>query len=109
MYSFIKDIVFMEQLATFGFTETYLLTLVKDNLYCNGTKTSGIYQYFRLGIPLSGKVYKPTNNPNNKISLDVSNTYVINWMDIDSLPGFKYYFLKLNNQNMIAYEDIEKN
>lgn len=43
MYSFIKDIVFMEQLATFGFTETYLLTLVKDNLYCNGTKTSRIY------------------------------------------------------------------
>lgn len=33
MYSFIKDIVFMEQLKKYGFTETYTLTLVDDPLF----------------------------------------------------------------------------
>ena len=33
MYSFIKDIVFMEQLKKYGFTETYTLTFVDDSLF----------------------------------------------------------------------------
>lgn len=33
MYSFIKDIVFMEQLKKYGFTETYTLILVDDPLF----------------------------------------------------------------------------
>lgn len=34
MYSFVKDIIFMEQLKNNGFDATYCLTMVKDKNWC---------------------------------------------------------------------------
>ena len=49
MYSFIKDILFMEQLKDDGFDATYSLTVVNDKNFYSGKKTDGIYRYFRDG------------------------------------------------------------
>lgn len=77
MYSFIKDIVFMEQLKMAGFNSTYCLTMVKDKNFYIGKKIDGIYSYFRGNGVLCGTVKKPTGNTYESITL--SNPYRIIW------------------------------
>ncbi len=55
MYSFVKDIVFMENLKSAGFTNKYVLTIVDDDKFYKGNKKTGIYQYFRDKKPVEGK------------------------------------------------------
>lgn len=47
MYSFVKDIRFMEELKQKGFDNTYCLTFVDDKNFYSGKKTDGIYSFFR--------------------------------------------------------------
>ena len=58
MYSFIKDIVFMEQLKKYGFTETYTLTLVDDPLfYESGRKKVEFINILEVKLfPSKGKI-----------------------------------------------------
>ena len=93
MYSFIKDIVFMEQLKKYGFTETYTLTLVDDPLfYESGRKKSGIYKYFRGEVvTIKGKISKPTSS-SGPSSLSATNSYSINWK---SCYLGKYYIIEI--------------
>jgi hypothetical protein len=80
MFSFIKDIKFMEQVKNADaelkdvckkgkFTETYVLTLVDNkNFYSSNRGENGIYSYFRknddfgIQIPKGEKIIKPTGN-----------------------------------------------
>lgn len=83
MYSFIKDIVFMEQLKSSGFTDTYTLTVVNDKNFYQGKSTGkDIYQYFR-NIPqnITGKIFKPTGPSKSIEYLEVHNTYSVQWLD----------------------------
>ena len=79
IYSFIEDIVFMEQLKRVGFIETYTLTIVDDSLfYESGRKKDGIYKYFRGEVvPIKGVISKPTSSSRSS-SLSVRNSYSIN-------------------------------
>ena len=81
MYCFVKDIVFVEQLKSSGFTDTYTLVVVDDKKFYEG-KSTGIYSYFRnTPKSIAGKIYKPTG-PNKGIKyLDVRNSYPIQWED----------------------------
>ena len=56
MYSFIKDIIFMEQLKDNGFDATYCLTMVNDKNFYSGKKVDGIYAYFRGGDVLHATI-----------------------------------------------------
>lgn len=91
MYSFIKDIRFMEELKENGFDNTYCLTLVKDKNFYEGKNKNGIYAYFRDTNPISGIVKKPTGTSSQAIN--ISNEYVISWISCNDM---KYYIIEMN-------------
>ena len=83
MYSFIKDIKFMEQLKESGFKKTYCITVVdkESKPFYKGQKTDGIYQYFRDNKNITGKIYKPTGENKNIHYIDIENNYDIKWRE----------------------------
>ena len=91
MYSFIKDIIFMEQLKSNGFNSTYCLTMVNDKNFYSGKKTNGIYSYFRNNDLLSGMIKKPTGNSDEFVVLE--NKYKIEWAG--KTEDIKYYILAI--------------
>ena len=91
MYSFAKDICFMEQLKKYNFTSTYCLTVVNDSKFYSGLKTDGIYSYFRNGNILTGTITKPTGKKDESIFLN--NHYHIKWEGIG--PKLKYYVVDI--------------
>lgn len=92
MYSFVKDIVFMEQLKSKGFNNTYCLTMVNDSKFYSGIKIDGIYAYFRNNQILCGIIQKPTGNCDESIKL--SKHYNIKWEG--NKKQLKYYIVDIN-------------
>lgn len=89
MYSFIKDIKFSEELVSKelgGFNSAFCIILVRDKVFYSGTKKSGIYQYFRTGKELSGKVEKPTGEQVKQIELN--GKYKIDWKYINETYSY---------------------
>ena len=60
MYSFVKDIKFMEELKALGFTKTCCVVLVSDRPFYQGNINEGIYRYFREEFSVYGDVFKHT-------------------------------------------------
>lgn len=92
MYSFIKDILFMEQLKDDGFDATYSLTMVNDKNFYSGKKTDGIYTYFRDGEMLQGTIEKPTGKKAESVTL--KKRYNIKWEG--KTDHLKYYIVDIN-------------
>lgn len=92
MYSFIKDILFMEQLKDNGFDATYSLTMVNDKNFYSGKKTDGIYTYFRGGDVLQGTIDKPTGKREESVAL--KKRYKIKWEG--KTDYLKYYIVDIN-------------
>jgi hypothetical protein len=90
MYSFIKDIRFMEQLKENGFKNTYCLTLVKDKNFYSGDYSNGIYAYFRAGKTIKSTIELPTGKDIPFITL--SNEYVVSW---EPCGEMQYYILEI--------------
>ncbi len=114
MFSFIKDIRFMEQVgAILGFTETYVLCLVDSpNFYKHEPNQSGIYKYFRnpdeiINITGNKTITKPTGKKNKsiKLSKDYSSQWLTpeaKWLDTLSvnntpinLNNYRYYIFRI--------------
>lgn len=91
MYSFIKDICFMEQLKNAGFSRTYCLTVVNDKNFYSGTKQDKIYSFFRKTNPISGEIIKPTGKREDRVFLN--NEYRIEWINCGST--IKYYLIEI--------------
>ena len=89
MFSFVKDIAFMEQLKNNGFKNCYLLTMVNDKNFYSGKKTDGIYNYFRNGAVLNGEICKPTGNIMESVIL--KGCYNIIWEN--KSDNMKYYIV----------------
>jgi hypothetical protein len=90
MFSFCKDIRFLEELRQrAGFTRALLLVLVDDPLFYQGDKTSGIYRFFRGNPParLQGRIAKPTGSQASHV--DLRGSYQVRWRPID---GALWYF-----------------
>ncbi|MFV0412304.1 MAG: hypothetical protein ACK5L3_03415, partial [Oscillospiraceae bacterium] len=87
MYSFIKDIKFMEQLKKQGFDETCCLTMVEDKLFFSGNRRDGIYQYFRANQPIAGNIAKPTGAGNEAITIE--GNYSVVWEQL----GSQFYYI----------------
>lgn len=87
MFSFVKDIKFMEEIKEQGFDSTYCLTLVKDKNFYSGKKMDGIYAFFRDDIAVNGLINKPTGKRDEQIQ--INGTYDINWEACDD----KRYFI----------------
>ena len=91
MYSFIKDIIFMEELEGNGFDGTCCLTMVKDKNFYSGKKIDGIYSYFRGDAVLAGSVNKPTGKILESVSL--KNEYKIEWQG--KSEQLRYYIIDI--------------
>lgn len=89
MFSFIKDLKFLEELKTNGFTGTISLVLVKDKSFYEGRGAKGIYQFFRCNNILKGTIEKPTGS--DKCNIKLKDSYTINWVELEN--EYKYYIL----------------
>lgn len=90
MFSFVKDIKFMEELKEAGFNATYCLTLVEDKNFYSGQKKDGIYAFFRTDESVRGLICKPTGKKDQQIT--VNGNYDIYW---NSCGNMKYYLIEL--------------
>ena len=91
MFSFVKDICFMEQLRLQGFDRTYCLTVVKDKKFYDGVKKDGIYAYFRDGKSVKGVITKPTGAKDEIVKIE--RDYNIDW--IGAGKEYKYYIVEI--------------
>lgn len=94
MYSFCKDIVFIEQLKQAAFQRTFLIIFADDRLFYSGSG-NGIYRYFRKGKTLHGTVEKPTGKKNTKVV--INGTYTVQWNTVSS--ELKYTIIEANNNS----------
>lgn len=90
MYSFVKDIIFMEQLKTEGFDATFSMVLVDDKLFYEGKISSEIYDCFRGEKVISGIYHKPTGK--QKEIVEVQGSYLVEWKNFDR--NKKYYIIE---------------
>ncbi len=94
MYSFVKDIRFMEYLKDYGFDGTYCLTMVKDKNFYSGRNNNGIYGYFRGNNILCGKINKPTGNSADCMQLEKEHQII--WEGTAEV--LRYYIDKINKR-----------
>lgn len=91
MFSFIKDIKFMEQVKELGFKEAYSVTYVEDKLFYQGPTKQGIYAFFREGKIINGEIRKPTGKK-DEVHI-INGHYQIDWSPLAN--GSNYYLLEL--------------
>ena len=99
MYSFAKDIKFMEDVKVKA-TGTYVVTLVESkNFYSGSFSTGSIYEYFRGNKPINGCIYKPTGIGKGTSSVHIGGKYPIVWNPVlfggASYMSYKYYFVEM--------------
>lgn len=76
------DICFLEQLRKSNFRKCWFIIVVEDPLFYSHGDRSGIYRFFRAGIPIHGRILKPTGAKDREI--EITGHYTISWNDIDS-------------------------
>jgi hypothetical protein len=81
MFSFCKDIMFLEELKSAGVRNTFFVAFVDDRLFWEGTRQDGIYQFFRGLSPIHGSIQKPTGEKDEKIVL--KGNYHVDWLTVD--------------------------
>lgn len=79
MFSFCKDIVFLEQLISAGFKSAYFVAFADSPLFYSG-RSEGIYGLFRDGIPITGVIQKPTGARDTEIQ--VNGSYIATWCEV---------------------------
>jgi hypothetical protein len=85
MFSFCKDIAFLEQLVSSGFQSGYFLALADHRHFYSGN-CSGIYGHFRGSVPITGKISKPTGSKDQEIS--ITGSYTASWLPISGDTKF---------------------
>ena len=76
-----QDIYFLENLRLNGFVKCWFVIVVDDPLFHSRGQKTGIYQFFRAGIPIHGKIQKPTGAKDDMVN--IIGSYPIIWNDID--------------------------
>ena len=94
MFSFCKDLAFVEEMKNSGFRETYVLIFAEDHLFYEGTE-DGIYGYFRAGKKLHGSINKPTGKKDSEVN--IKGNYSVKWESV--LGDLKYTLIKANNSS----------
>lgn len=93
MYSFIKDIRFMEELKERGFNKTACVVLVSDKPFYEGRLNTGIYKYFRGEYAVYGNIYKPTGKSKNTEFISLSGRHEFKWQDLNEQS--KFYVIEI--------------
>lgn len=105
MYSFVKDIRFMDDVKNIGkANRTFVVTLVDDEKFYSKNSplsVSGIYQYFRAGVPITKTICKPTGKGKGVNSVIIGGSYTIKWEQVfykgaivlnKKKEEYRYYF-----------------
>lgn len=88
LYSFVKDIKFMEQLVEHGFIKTYSVAFVSARPYYFGKTNTGIYRYFRNENVVYGTISKPTGFNKGLETITLSGRHDILWQTLDAQRKF---------------------
>jgi hypothetical protein len=95
MFSFCKDITFLEQLVSSGFRSAYFLAVVDDYLFYSDSRSSeGIYGFFRGNRPISGVISKPTGAKDRTVT--ICGSYKAVWLPISDQT--KYCLIQIHSQ-----------
>jgi len=92
MFSFCKDIAFLEQLVTSGFRSAYFLAVADDPLFYSGSD-AGIYGLFRSCKPITGSIRKPTGAKKKRVN--IKGLYIANWLPIS--PDRRYCLVRVGS------------
>jgi len=93
MFSFAKDINFLEELNVIGFKKNLFITFAKDKLFWIDKGEKGkIYYQFRKQKKLGGRIQKPTGKSTMFIHLKKS--YSINWIEIKNTE-WRYFLVEV--------------
>ena len=79
MFSFCRDIMFLEQLYSAGFQSAYFVAVVDSYSFYSG-KDQGIYGFFRSGRTINGTITKPTG-AKDKI-VHIKGSYNAKWLSV---------------------------
>ena len=93
MYSFVKDIKFMEELKDRGFNKTATVTLVSDRPFYEGRNNEGIYKYFREEYAVYGQIFKPTGPLKDKDFISLKGRYEFSWKSV--FNNSRYYVIEV--------------
>jgi hypothetical protein len=93
MYTFVKDIKFIEELKDRGFNKTATVTLVSDRPFYEGRNNEGIYKYFREEYAVYGQIFKPTGPLKGKDSITLKGNYEFSWRPVYS--NSRYYVIEV--------------
>ena len=85
MFSFCKDIAFLEQLVSSGFQSAYFLAVADHKHFYSGND-KGIYGMFRSGTPITGTITKPTGARDSKVT--ITGSYVASWLPVSENTKF---------------------
>lgn len=87
MFSFCKDIAFVEELKAAGFSRTALLIFADDRLFYSGSG-EGIYGFFRTGRPITGRIEKPTGTQKQHVT--IKGSYGVSWSPVSAQTRFAF-------------------
>ena len=98
MFSFIKDIKFLEEISSNSKKTNYFLAITDDKLFWDREiKNDGIYSYFRNEpniINAREKIYKPTGEGKDEIFYSLENKYLYSWLSIKN-TNYKYLLIDI--------------
>jgi hypothetical protein len=102
MFSFVKDIYFLEQLkrATLNsskkFDSCFFIAITNDVKFWEGDENDDpIYSFFRGNKKLKGTINCPVGKDKKIINIPLHSAYDILWQDITKAAGFKYLILEI--------------
>ncbi|MEK6989604.1 hypothetical protein NST08_05045 [Paenibacillus sp. FSL K6-1566] len=93
LYSFTKDIRFMEELRRLGFAKTACVALVSGKPFYQGKNNNGIYKFFREEYAVYGEIYKPTGSGKNEEYITLEGNYKVEWNDLNAQS--KFYVIEI--------------
>lgn len=97
MFSFCKDIAFLEELRRAGFANAVFLVLAEDPLFYRGSG-DGIYSFFRNGRPIHGRIKKPTGSKEGEVS--IQGNYQVDWKEIHG--HLRYAIVEVTHSAAVA-------
>lgn len=78
MFKFCEDIAFVEQVKNAGIESAFFVAFVDDKNFYSGN-CGGIYEYFRCGKTIEGRINKPTGKNAEDIYITIEGNYKILW------------------------------
>jgi len=93
MFSFCKDLAFLEELAASGFQSAYFIAVVDDPLFYSG-KASGIYSFYRNQQKITGIIQKPTGRKDKKVH--ILGSYIAHWQPVSQNTKYCLIEIKRN-------------